>query len=75
MVVGYARIAKSSFCKAEDFQNYFSAHLVPPGSKFDARGRGKWFYYMADAAKCDPYPLPADAIRHGRSWCEFKKGE
>lgn len=70
-VVGYATIVRKSFCKAEDFQKFFDLHCVQPGSKYDCNGKGKWFYWMAHAEECRPFPLPADAVRHGRSWCEF----
>lgn len=70
-VVGYADIARSAFCKACDFQNYNSAHCVPPGSKYDCNGKGKWFYYMTNAEACTPFLLPQSAVYHGRSFCEF----
>lgn len=71
LVVGYVDIVRSTFCKAEDFDKFFDQHLVPPGSMYDCHGRGKWFYHVANAEACEPFPLPADAVRHGRSWCEF----
>ena len=71
LIVGYATIASSTFCRAEDFQKYFDLHLVRPGTAYDCKGRGKWFYWMEDAQRCKPVPLPDDAVRHGRSWCEF----
>lgn len=71
VVVGYVTITRKWFCPAADFQQYFQQHLVPPGTAYDAAGRGKWFYFCADAERCEPYPLPKDAVRHGRSWCEF----
>lgn len=70
-IVGYAKIVRSSFCKAEDFDKFYALHLVQPNSKYACHGKGKWFYWMAHAEECKPYPLPANAIRHGRSWCEF----
>ena len=71
LVIGYITIAKKEFCPAEDFQKYYKQHMVPPGSAYDATGRGKWLYYVTNAERCDPFPLPANAVRHGRSWCEF----
>ena len=71
VVIGYATITASAFCPSDRFSDYFGQHLVPPGSRYDSNGRGKWFYYLSDAETCTPYPLPADAVRHGRSWCEF----
>lgn len=72
MVIGYVTIREKSFCKAEDFYKYFKEHLVSEGSAYDCHGKGKWFYHLAGAEKCEPYPLPSSAIRHGRSWCEFE---
>lgn len=73
VVIGYVTITGSEFCPADCFDKYFADHLVQPGSKYAPRGRGKWFYYCAGAEKCDPFPLPENAVRHGRSWCEFEK--
>lgn len=72
VVVGYVTITGKSFCAADDFQKHFSEHLVPEHSAYAPQnGRGKWFYHIADAETCEPYVLPVDAVRHGRSWCEF----
>lgn len=70
-IVGYVTITGKAFCKTEDFDKYFDQHLVQPSSKYAPTGRGKWFYFCSDAETCKHYPLPADAVRHGRSWCEF----
>lgn len=45
--------------------------LIIKGSKYDNGGAAKWCYFLKDAERCDPFQLPADAVRHGRSWCEF----
>ena len=71
MIVGYVDVIGASFCKTEDFDKYFNRHCVCFNSKYAPHGKGKWFYYLANAEACDPFPLPASAIRHGRSWCEF----
>lgn len=71
VVVGYVTITRKLFCPAADFQTYFEQHLVRPGTVYDATGRGKWMYFVSDSEACDPFPLPANAVRHGRSWCEF----
>ena len=71
VIVGSVDIVAKSFCKAEEFENYFNKHGVPPGSLYAPHGKGKWFYHLENAKACEPYPLPTDAIRHGRSWCEF----
>ena len=46
-----------------------SITLIPVGSKYDTGP--SWGYWLDDAEECEPYPLPANAVRHGRSWCEF----
>lgn len=71
MVIGYVDVIGASFCKAEDFDKYVNHHCVPLGSAYAPHGKGKWFYHLANAEKCVPFLLPASAIRHGRSWCEF----
>ena len=70
-IVGYADITRWEFCPWTLFEMYRDETLIPPGSKYDIRGKGKYFYLMANPETCEPYPLPKDAIRHGRSWCEF----
>lgn len=71
MVIGQVDVVRAWFCPSADFQKYNSVHLVPPGSAYDATDRGKWMYFVENAERCEPFPLPASAIRHGRSWCEF----
>lgn len=71
LVVGYVDIIAASFCPLCEFKYHFDQHLVPPGSMYDAKARGKWFYWLENPEECEAYPLPADAVRHGRSWCEF----
>lgn len=70
-VVGYVDIVRYEFCPVSLFEMYRDETLIPPGSRYDVSGRGKWFYRLENAEKCDAYPLPSDAVRHGRSWCEF----
>ena len=71
MVVGYVGIGDAYYCHIEEFDKHRDKTLIPPGSRFDANRRGKWFYDLWNAEECVPYPLPADAVRHGLSWCEF----
>ena len=71
MIVGYVDIVGAEFCPADKFDDYRDQTLIPPGSRFDANTRGKWFYHLKNAQETYPNTLPADAIRHGISWCEF----
>lgn len=72
-VVGYATVYRETWYDQKtansDLLRKFT--LVPHGSKYEAGTNGKWFYWLTGAVKCEPFPLPASAIRHGRSWCEF----
>ena len=72
-IVGYVTITRKEFCAAEDFGKYENQHLVMPQSKYAPQnGRGKWFYFCEDAEACEAYPMPKNAVRHGRSWCEWE---
>lgn len=71
MVIGYVNICGYTFVNAEEFRKYEKYHCVPEGSSYDVHGKGKWLYWLDGAERCDPFPLPNDAIRHGRSWCEY----
>ena len=68
-VVGYVHM----FCVSREDRGWLDDHrmatLIPVGSKYDTAP--KWCYWLDDAEECEPYPLPANAVRHGRSWCEF----
>jgi len=70
-IIGYVTIVSSEFCPASEFNKYFGKHFVLPDSEYACDGKGKWFYWLDDAYACVPQPLPENAIRHGRSWCEF----
>ena len=72
-IVGRVTITGAEFIPAELFDSYRELTLIPPGSRYDCHGRGKWFYSLADAEACAPRELPADAIRHGRSWAEYRE--
>lgn len=71
VVVGYATILGAEFWTATELDERRNLTLIPEGSQFDCKGRGKWAYHMTDPMPCDPFLLPSDAVRHGRSWCEF----
>ena len=44
---------------------------IEPGSKWDSEN-GKWCYYLSEPEMFKhPSPVPANAVRHGRSWCEW----
>lgn len=70
-IVGYARIKEAVFHAKEQMDYIRNLTLIPVGSKYDSTSRGKWCYVMAEAEECEPYELPQNAVRHGRSYTEF----
>lgn len=57
-VVGSAFIIGKRFYTAAELDDLRDFTLIPPGSKFDCNGRGKWGYKMADPVVFDkPIPL------------------
>lgn len=71
LVIGYVTIYGSLFCPSEYFDEFRRETFVPAGTKYDDNGRGKFMYYLCNAEKCRPYPVPENRINHGRSYCEF----
>lgn len=64
-IIGSVTITSSQFCPASDFPGYFNQHCVPPGSRYDCHGRGKWMYFLDDAVKFDaPIPVSSVTIAH-----------
>lgn len=72
-VVGFCTIYRATHESQRIMNSDYMRNLtlIPEGSRYDSGKAGKWCYWIMDAEPCDPFPLPADAIRHGRSWCEF----
>ena len=71
-ICGYATITCMFYYPAEYLNNIRRDTLIPAGSKYDPKpGGGKWCYWMSYPETCAEYTLPENAIRHGRSWCEF----
>ena len=72
-IVGYAMIDRHPiYLHAESLDFFRDLTRIPAGSKYDPKpGAGKWCYNLFRVESCDQYTLPENAIRHGRSWCEF----
>lgn len=70
-IVGYVSIKRGVFVPEKLFGYFRKETLIPVGSKYDCHGKGKWLYYLEEPQRCEPFSLPSDAVRHGRSWCEF----
>ena len=73
LVLGYVDITEAHRKNWVFLDHNRSRTRIPVGSKFDTPIR--WCYFLANATPCSPYPLPANAVRHGRSWCEWEDGE
>lgn len=74
MVIGYGFIGSKICVDKELFDEFFKDHCVPSGSKYDCPEDGfKWLYYFDYAFTCNPYPVPKNAVRHGRVWCEWEE--
>lgn len=76
MVIGFVNVQNYCFCPVTMLEMWRSETMIPKGDTYDNLGKrdgrqGKWFYELFNAEPCDPFPLPANAVRHGRSWCEF----
>jgi len=72
MIVGYINIDKYEYIEKEQFDKMYMFHCVPAGSKYDCKkGSGKYCYWVSNPIPCEPYPVPENAVKHGRSWCEF----
>lgn len=72
LIVGYVTISFAVFHNAEWLEENRDLTLIPRGSKYDT-DKGRWCYWLRLPQKCKPHPLPKDAVRHGRSWYEWKE--
>ena len=68
LVIGYVDIVGSVYSKDKTAADYPECTFVPDTSKF---ANNRWFYLLRNPERCEAFPLPSSAIRHGRSWCEF----
>lgn len=71
MVVGYVTITDAGMASRAWLDDHRDLTLIPEGSSYDCKGSFKWCYFLDHAETCEPFALPASAIRHGRPWCEF----
>ena len=71
-IVGSVTITGKRFVSASemDSDSMRNKTLIPPGSKFDHHGRGKWCYSLENAVQYSkPIPLSYYTIEHKtRSW-------
>ena len=69
LVIGFVTITGAAYLDSEWLEENRNRTHIPAGSKFDTGAR--WCYFLEDAETIRRYELPDNAIRHGRSWCEF----
>ena len=77
-IIGIVAIVHKKFCTKEELDGMRDETCIPPGSKFDCNGKGKWCYFLTNPMKLTtPIPLSdVKIIKRNMSWCEFElKGE
>ena len=75
-IVGYATIKEAFFCPSDQFDKYRNMTLIPKGDAYDCKGKGKWMYVLENPVHCKPELFDkSKVVYHGRSYCEFKKGD
>lgn len=71
VVIGYITLHSGVRCSATEWNDSIrEKSCVPSGSKYD-NPAGKYVYWIHDTRRCEPYPVPSNAVKHGRSWCEW----
>lgn len=75
-IIGFVDVTGYSFCPETLFEMYRPETMIPTTSKYNKFGYrngkpGKWFYHLANGRPCMPFPVPDNAVKHGRAWCEF----
>ena len=72
MVRGYATIGRPRRVPYSDTDAREAAQIL--GTPYDIQpGAEKVFYPLVRVRRCRPYPLLADHVNHGRSYCTFTK--
>lgn len=56
-IIGSVVIESGTYYSASELDSMRDQTLIPPGSKFDCHGRGKWGYTLTHAVTMDPVPL------------------
>lgn len=73
-IVGVVHISHKKFCTKDELDGMRDKTCIPPGSKFDCNGKGKWCYFFDESMKMlKPIPLSdVVVVRRNMSWCEFE---
>lgn len=73
-VIGQATISKAEYHTKKELDAMRNKTLIPPGSRFDCSGRGKWCYTMTDPMPMKPVRLDAlDVEYKTRSYAMIKE--
>ena len=62
MIIGSVCISHGAYRSAEELENLRDRTLIPPGSKFDCHGAGKWCYFLRNAVKFQ-HEIPLEDAR------------
>lgn len=64
-VIGTVTISEKHFYSASELEDLRNKTLIPPGSKYDCHGRGKWGYTLINPVMFSkPIPLSAYTVEH-----------
>lgn len=74
-IVGYATITGCIECNSlHDYEPYRNqCKLAGTPFEWHSDTVHKYLYRIESIERCDPYPVPDDVIRHGRTYVEFKE--
>lgn len=74
VVVGSVWIISGCFRKADWLEDHRNETCIPPGSRFDCHGKGKWVYRLSEPMKYE-WPLPLNDFniaQRTRTFVELK---
>lgn len=75
-VVGSVFVSSAAYRTAEWLDAHRNETLIPPGSKFDCNGKGKWCYRLTAPLEYGPFPLRYfDVVRKTRAFAMIDCGE
>lgn len=73
-IIGYATITRKAYHTTAELEDMRDQTLIPPGSKFDSHGAGKWCYYLEDPEEVAPIALSTmPVITRNRSYVTIDK--
>ena len=76
MIVGYVDIDRCEWVdkKTLHTREWWERTLIPDGSEYDCKGKGKYCYFLSNPERLEPpVSLPTNVVRRGRSWCEWEE--